>query len=205
MKQRDRVVFFGDSITQAGAGKGGYVTLVREAVERRHPDLGVEIIGAGTSGNRVPDLQQRLDRDVLAKKPTVCVVYIGINDVWHTERGRGTSKEEYEAGLDDLLSRLKGAGVRTILCTPSVIGERADGSNKLDALLDEYSAISRAVAQKHGVQALDLRAKFLAHLKDANEGNAEKNVLTTDGVHLNAAGNRFVAAQMLAALGVAAD
>src|SRR5690349_1644492 len=67
----ERIVLLGDSITQAGAGKGGYVTLVREALNKQKADLGIEVIGAGISGNKVPDLQNRLDRDVLAKKPTL--------------------------------------------------------------------------------------------------------------------------------------
>ena len=33
-----------------------------------------------------------------------------------------------------------------VLCTPSVIGEKTDGSNPLDKMLDEYCEISRAVA-----------------------------------------------------------
>src|SRR5256885_5460352 len=82
LKKGDRVVFLGDSITQAGAGPGGYVTLVREALDKDHKDLGIEVIGAGISGNKVPDLEKRLERDVLGKKPTVVVIYIGINDVW---------------------------------------------------------------------------------------------------------------------------
>jgi len=51
----------------------------------KHKELGVEVIGAGISGNKVPDLQRRLERDVLKKKPTVVFIYIGINDVWHGE------------------------------------------------------------------------------------------------------------------------
>src|SRR6187402_3139979 len=83
LKKGERIVFLGDSITQGGAGPNGYVTLIRKALTDKHPDLGVEVIGAGISGNKVPDLQKRLDRDVLAKKPTLVVIYIGINDVWH--------------------------------------------------------------------------------------------------------------------------
>ena len=66
LQKGDRVVFLGDSITQAGAGPGGYVTLVRETLDKEHKDLGVEVIGAGISGNKVPDLQGRLERDVIA-------------------------------------------------------------------------------------------------------------------------------------------
>jgi lysophospholipase L1-like esterase len=196
----ERIVFLGDSITQAGAAPGGYVALVKEAVAKKYPDLETEIVGAGISGNRVPDLETRLDRDVISKKPTLVVIYIGINDVWHSQNGRGTSKSDFEQGLQRIVKRIAEAGSRVVLCTPSVIGEKPDGANPLDAMLEEYSQISRTVAAGHRVRVLDLRRQFLAHLKAANKDNAEKNILTSDGVHLNAVGNRFVADRMLEAL-----
>src|SRR3954464_12832475 len=122
LKAGDRVVFLGDSITQAGAGPGGYVTLVREALDKDHKDLEIEVIGAGISGNKVPDLEKRLERDVLAKKPTVVVIYIGINDVWHSQNGQGTSKDAFEKGLRSIIERITKAGARAVLCTASVIG-----------------------------------------------------------------------------------
>jgi lysophospholipase L1-like esterase len=203
LKQGERIVFLGDSITQAGAGPGGYVTLVKEAIAKQQPDLGVEVIGAGISGNKVPDLEKRLQRDVLDKKPTIVVIYIGINDVWHSQSNRGTPKDAYAKGLHSLIDQIQKAGARVILATPSVIGEKTDGSNQLDTMLDEYSQISRQVAKDAGVQLLDLHQQFQDYLKQNNSKNAEKNVLTSDGVHLNAAGNQFVAARMMEALGVA--
>ena len=205
LKKGDRVVFLGDSITQAGAGPGGYVTLVREALDKEHKDLGIEVIGAGISGNKVPDLEKRLERDVLSKKPTLVVIYIGINDVWHSTSGKGTPKDVYEQGLSNLIHSIQKAGGRVILCTATVIGEKTDGSNPLDKLLDEYCDISRGVAAKEKVQLLDLRKAFLAHLKEHNKANMDKGILTGDTVHLNAEGNKFLAKQMLSALTAAAD
>jgi lysophospholipase L1-like esterase len=205
LKSGERIVFLGDSITQAGAQPGGYVTLVREALAKTHADLKIEIIGAGISGNKVPDLEKRLERDVLSKKPSLVVIYIGINDVWHSQMGKGTPKDAYQAGLKALVQRIGDGGARVILCTPSVIGEKADGSNKLDPMLEEYSDISRAVAKESGAQLLDLRRAFLTYLDKHNASGAEKGILTTDGVHLNPAGNQLVAAQVLAALGVASS
>ena len=202
LKKGDRVVFLGDSITQAGERPGGYIRLVREAVAAKSKDLGVTVIGAGISGHKVPDLEKRLDRDVIRKKPTVVVIYIGINDVWHSTSGRGTSKEDFDRGLRRLIQRINTAGARVILCTPSVIGEKTVGENKLDKMLDEYSAISRKVAAETKSQMLDLRKLFIAHLKTSNTGNKGRGVLTSDGVHLNQTGNRFVADQMLEALAV---
>lgn len=200
LKKGERIVFLGDSITQAGAGPKGYVTVVKEAIAGHHPELGVEVIGAGISGNRVPDLEKRLERDVLSKKPTVVVIYIGINDVWHSKNGRGTSKDDYQAGLKRIIAAVQGGGARVIVCTPSVIGEKTDGTNELDKLLDEYCDLSRSVASDSKVQLLDLRKAFLSHLKQHNADNKDKDILTTDGVHLNDAGNRFVAHQVLHAL-----
>jgi lysophospholipase L1-like esterase len=207
----DRSVFLGDSITAAGARKNGYISLVRNTLNEKFPDLGIECIGAGISGNKVPNLQSRLDRDVIAKKPTIVFIYIGINDVrhWRTQKDGsmkgGTPKDKFESGLKDLIARIRAANARVILCTPSVIGEKSDGTNERDAMLEEYSAISRKVAAETKVQLNDLRKAFLAYEKEHNTENKPKGVLTGDGVHLNAAGNKFVAAQMLKALGVEAE
>jgi isoamyl acetate esterase len=203
LKKDDRIVFLGDSITEGGVGTKGYITLVKKALTEKHKDLDIKVLGAGISGNKVPDLQRRLERDVLAKKPTIVVIYIGINDVWHGDMKppRGTSKEKFEAGLKEIIGKIKDAKARVILCTPSVIGEKVGGANKLDAKLDEFATISRRVAREEKVPLCDLRKAFVDHLKKNNPDNKDRNILTRDGVHLNEAGNRFVADLMLKALG----
>jgi isoamyl acetate esterase len=203
LKKGDRIVFLGDSITEGGVGPKGYVTLIKNALAEKQKELGIEVIGAGVSGNKVPNLQKRLDKDVLAKKPTLVVIYIGINDVWHGESNpkNGTPKDKFEEGLKDIIGKIKDTGANVLLCTPSVIGEKIDGGNKLDAQLDDYSVISRKVAKEMKVPLCDLRKEFLAYLKKNNADNKEKGVLTGDRVHLNEAGNRFVADVMLKALG----
>lgn len=198
--QGECIAFLGDSITQAGAGPRGYVRLIDEAIAKSHPERGVKIIYAGISGHRVPDLQKRLDRDVLSKKPTLVFIYIGINDVWHSLNGRGTPKDQYEAGLHDLIQRIRGAGAKVVLATPSVIGEKLAGSNKLDKMLDEYAEISRKVSKETGVTLCDLHQQFADYLKKNNPDDKDRGILTTDGVHLNPAGNRFVADAAAASL-----
>lgn len=200
LKTGEVIAFFGDSITQGGARPGGYCRLIAGAIEKQRPDLGVKIVYAGISGHKVPDLQKRLDRDVLKKNPTIVFIYIGINDVWHSVRGRGTSKEQFDAGLRELIKKITATGAKIVLCTPSTIGEKTDGSNKLDAMLEEYSTISRKVAADTGSTLCDLRKAFLSHLKKHNPDNKSRGILTGDGVHLNKAGNQFVAAQAAEAI-----
>lgn len=197
-----RIIFFGDSITELGVKPNGYVAILRDSLNSLGSKF--EVIGAGISGNRVTDLQRRLEKDVLSKKPSIVVIYIGINDVWHfkfADRGlTGTSKDEYREILSGIVADIQSAGAKVILCTPSVVGEKKNGANELDQMLDEYSDISRAIAKEHNAALLDLRREFLAYLHEHNASNAEKDILTYDGVHLNDAGNAFVAGKMLGVL-----
>jgi isoamyl acetate esterase len=203
LKKGDRIVFLGDSITAAGVGPKGYVTLIKKQLAEKHPDLGIEVIGAGISGNKVPDLQKRLDKDVIARKPTLVVIYIGINDVWHGEKdpAKGTLPDRYAEGLKDVIDRCQGAKVGVLLCTPTVIGEVPGGANKLDGRLDEYAAISRKVAAETKAYLCDLRKGFTDYLQEHNAEKKDRGILTSDRVHLNDAGNRFVAETILKCLG----
>ena len=203
LKKGDVLVFLGDSITAGGVGPKGYVTLIKKELQAKYKDLDLKFVGAGISGNKVPDLQRRVDKDVIAKKPTIVFIYIGINDVWHGEKdpSRGTSKEKYEEGLKEVIGKIQKAGARVILCTPTVIGEKKEGGNNLDARLDEYAEISRKVARETKATLCDLRKAFVNHLKDNNPDNKEKGILTGDRVHLSEKGNQLVAEEMLKMLG----
>jgi isoamyl acetate esterase len=200
LRNNDRIIFFGDSITLLGVKPGGYITIIKDSLTKKFPSL--EIIGAGISGNKVPDLLARIDADVIAKSPTIVCVYIGINDVWHfiTPGRTGTPKAAYETGLEEIIEKLKRAGARVILCTPTVVGEKKNGANQLDAQLDEYAGISRRVAQKEKIELCDLRHAFVSYLQVHNTDNAEQGILTADKAHLNDDGNRLVAQEILKVL-----
>ena len=76
VKKGDRIVFLGDSITQGGGGAKGYITVIKKHLEEHHKDLAVESFNAGISGNKVPNLQAPVEKDVLARKPTIVFIYI---------------------------------------------------------------------------------------------------------------------------------
>jgi len=198
----ERIVFLGDSITFRGDVTGGYVDLVRRTLSHTFPGASMEVINAGVGGNKVTDLQNRLDGDVLAKHPSTVVIYIGINDVWLSEVGRGTPIRDFENGLRDLVARIRAVGSRVILCTPSVIGERPVGGNSLDPMLDEYSGLTRTLASALCTGLIDLRRAFLAHIAAVNTSSEWRGILTNDGVHMNPAGDEFIATTMLEGLGV---
>ncbi|MES1226031.1 MAG: G-D-S-L family lipolytic protein, partial [Bacteroidota bacterium] len=51
-----RIVFFGDSITEAGAKPGGFIIKMGEVLQARGLANQYELIGAGVGGNKVYDL-----------------------------------------------------------------------------------------------------------------------------------------------------
>ncbi|MEM9673213.1 MAG: SGNH/GDSL hydrolase family protein [Cyclobacteriaceae bacterium] len=192
--QKKRVVFFGDSITQAGNEPGGYIDLLRQQIDTSR----YELIGAGISGNKVPDLQQRLQKDVLSKNPDVVVIYIGINDVWHFykfEGTTGTEKEVYEAGLRALIQDITATNSEVILATPTVIGEDPDSQEEVNQQLQGYAEVVRQIAVDTGVPLCDLRANISEYLRENNTAKQYEGILTTDGVHMNPLGNQFLADQ----------
>jgi lysophospholipase L1-like esterase len=200
LKEHDRILFFGDSITELGVKPNGYVTIIQERLKKVFPSI--QILGAGISGNKVPDLLARVGTDVIAKNPSIVVIYIGINDVWHaiTPGCFGTLKDEYEVSLEEIIRIIQKSGARVILCTPTVIGEKKNGTNELDAQLYEYAGISRRVAQTTSAELCDLRTAFVSYLQTHNPENAEYGILTEDKVHLNNEGNRLAAGEILKAL-----
>ncbi|QDU68700.1 GDSL-type esterase/lipase family protein [Engelhardtia mirabilis] len=194
----ERVAFLGDSITEAGNAEEGYVDLLRRALAEHRPEA--QVIPAGISGNRVPDLLARYRKDVVDEGATLVFVYIGINDVWHQEWGGGTSIEDFEAGLRELVDGLEQSGATVVLATPSVIGERRAGTNRHDGKLDDYAARTRLVAAERGLVLCDLARRFADELALHNLDDAAQGVLTSDEVHLNPAGNRLVAVAAARAL-----
>ena len=200
-QKKTRVIFFGDSITQAGAGTGGYILRIDTLCKSEGKGDNYEFIGAGISGNKVYDLYLRIENDVLAKEPDVVIIYIGVNDVWHkTTSGTGTDPDKFEKFYQAIIDKLKAKNIRIILCTPAAIGEKIDFSNPQDGDMNEYSNIIRRISQKNGLPIVDLRNLFHEYALKNNPDNKDRGVLTTDRVHLNAKGNQFVAEAMWKAL-----
>lgn len=201
MPKPTRIVFFGDSITQAGVEPGGYIAQLRDSLAARTRAADYELMGAGIGGNKVYDLYLRLESDVLEKKPDQVFIWVGVNDVWHKQTfGTGTDADKFERFYTALIKKMQAQGIRLVLCTPACVGEKTDCTNMLDGDLNYYSGIIRRLATTYNCGLCDLRQAFLEYNVKNNPKNAEKGILTTDGVHLNEKGNAFVAGMMLGLL-----
>lgn len=198
-----RVIFFGDSITQMGVDKGGYIWQMQQYLQDNKLTDRYELIGAGIGGNKVYDLYLRHETDVLAKRPNVVVIYIGVNDVWHkTTHGTGTDADKFEKFYRALIGKMQAAGIKVVLATPAGIGEKKNNANPQDGDLNRYSDIIRKLAAEYQLPLADLRQLWQQYNDENNTNNDEKGILTTDRVHLNQAGNAMVAKAMLQVLGI---
>jgi len=196
-RKTQKVIFFGDSITQAGAKPGGYIMKMKDALAKKG-NSDYDLVGAGIGGNKIYDLYLRMDDDVLSQNPDVVFIYIGVNDVWHkTSFGTGTDPDKFEKFYTAIINKLLDKHVRVILCTPAVIGEKTDFTNQQDGDMNAYSQIVRNLAQKWHCGLVDLREIFHTYELSNNPGNKESGILTLDRVHLNDVGNQLVADKML--------
>ncbi|HEY7311052.1 MAG TPA: GDSL-type esterase/lipase family protein [Gemmataceae bacterium] len=198
LKTGDRILFFGDSLTAlAGTEEPkkyvtkGYVRIVRETLRETHKDKDIVVDWVATGGHTVPDLLKRVDKDVIAKKPTIVVIQIGCNDA------RRLREDQFKSSLEELIDRLRKADIQVIQCTLTSVGEKHDGTNKDDPKLEAFAEIERRVARMKNVPLNDLRKAFVAHWKKNNPDNKPSGILTYDGNHFNDAGHKFVAEQML--------
>ncbi len=198
LKKGDSIIFLGDSLTEL-AGKEepkkhvtkGYVRIVREELEKAHKDKDLKVDWVATGGHTVPDLLKRVDKDVIAKKPTLVVIQSGCNDA------RRIPKEQFKAGLEELIDKLHKADIRVVQCTLTSVGEKHDGSNPDDPKLEDFAEIERGVAKEKKVPLNDLRKAFVEYWKKNNPDNKPNGILTYDGNHWNQKGHDFVAEQML--------
>ncbi len=196
-QKKKKILFFGDSITQAGVNPGGYVKLVDSLIRQEGQDNNYETAGAGIGGNKIYDLYLRMEEDVLQKKPDIVVVYVGVNDVWHkASSGTGTDFPKFGKFYEAVVNKLQMAGIKVVIATPAVIGERNDNSNQQDGDLNLYSNWLRTYAAKNNIPLVDLRSIFQQYSLKNNPQNKESGILTTDRVHLNPTGNLVVAEEM---------
>lgn len=203
MQKKQRIVFFGDSITQAGVGATGYITKLGELIKQKGQESNFELIGAGIGGNKIYDLHHRMDDDVIAKTPDMVVIWVGVNDVWHKRTsGTGTDADKFEKFYTTVIKKFQAKNIKVALCTPAAIGEKTDFTNELDGDLNKYASIIKSLAQKNNCTLIDLRQSFLQYNLANNKENKDRGILTTDGVHLNERGNQFVAEEMMKGIGI---
>lgn len=200
-----KVVFVGDSITDGAWGKAD----AKPAPQRNHydmnhiyghgfpsncasyflanyPKIRFQFFNRGKSGDTLAGISDRWDEDVLAVRPDVISLLVGVND---------SSRQTYdsfdfagwEAALRALVGRTRAYDpeCRMILCTPFIekrgaVGRGANYEDR-EAIVGRLASIIMAVADDCGLTCVDF-ASLMDELV-AGDKSGDRNYWTWDGVH----------------------
>jgi lysophospholipase L1-like esterase len=205
LKNGDRVVFYGDSITDQRL----YTTFTEVYVVTRFPKLDVAFIHSGWGGDRVGGggggpIDRRLKRDVFAYKPTVMTVMLGMNDASYRAFDQKIF-DTYEKGYEHIVASVKEhvPGIRMTLIVPSPFDDvtrKPNFEGGYNAVLLRYGEFVRELAKKNGLDVADLNTSVVEATKKAFESDpmgAPK--LNPDRVHPGPSGQLLMAAALLKA------
>jgi lysophospholipase L1-like esterase len=209
MKPCAKILFIGDSITDAGRQRpkaegfpwtlgNGYVALVEAMIRTRRPGWRPCVANAGVSAETIRDLARRWEADVRGFGPDVLVILVGINDVWRQfdapwDRERHVLRAEYRETLRRLAAAEKERGVELVLVAPFFM--EANRSDPMRVEVDAYGVILAEVATELGLARVDLQAEFDRLLETGHS-----SALSHDRVHPDLAGHLLIAEAVFAAL-----
>ena len=205
LRDGDRVVFYGDSITDQRL----YTTFAETYVVTRFPRMNVSFVHSGWGGDRVtgggggPE-DVRLWRDVLTYNPTVVTIMLGMNDGRYRAFDQ-TIFDEFASGYKHIVEVLKRQlpGVRVTVIQPSPYDDvtRAPTfEGGYNQVLLRYGEFLKQLASEQGLGLSDLNSSITAALQKANGLDAAAAArLIPDRIHPGAGGHLLMAEALLKA------
>jgi lysophospholipase L1-like esterase len=224
VKDGQRILFLGDSITQDGR----YVEDIEAFLIVDYPKLHVDIIKLGLSSETTqgltepdhpsprPNIHDRLDSALEKAKPDIVVACYGMNDgIYHP-----FSEERFQAyqdGVRKLIARVRAAGATVVLVTPPPFDAVSARAKVVSAGAPQfgyntpYDKYDSEVLERYGEWLLTLRGEDLmvidVHRPMVEEVKTQREkkpdfTLAEDGVHPDAEGHWIMARTVLQAWGV---
>lgn len=195
-----KIVFYGDSITdcdrdyQARIGSEeqlglGYVRYIATQLFLEKNGT-YQVINQGINGNRVTDLRDRLEKDVLSFEPDYVYIMIGINDVWchfnsYTQEIEQVDPNMFQSIYKSIIKKLKEQGIEVILGTPFFL--EPNQKDEMRQMMDHYGDIVKKLGHQFECQVIDVQAVFDEFLEKFNS-----YAISWDRVHLNYRGNTLL-------------
>ncbi len=196
VKNGDKIVFMGDSITHYGAERShGYVNLTVQGLAAN--GINVQWIGRGVPGEKASQMRARFQRDVVDCAPSVVTICAGVNDVALASQTPASGPEDVEA----MILMAKAAGITPVVMTPTF----AEFSTENSEVTSAYAATLRGYASTHAVPLCDTWQAITDWRNSSATPYLEYQLhykATIDGVHMAPAGDRVMARTLLRALGL---
>ena len=207
-QERDLVFLFqGDSITDGNRGRStdpnhimghGYAFSIASRIAADYAENNFTFFNRGISGNKIPDLQARWQKDTVELKPDVFSLLIGINDVAAVvnKSDRAQTVEEFETGYRDLLQQVKvlNKDALFVLGLPFVypVGRIKDKFDVWQSEVEKRAAVVRKLAAEFNAVLVDYPAAFEKSFK---QRFAEYWIW--DGIHPTIAGHEIMAREWI--------
>ena len=203
LKENDRVVFYGDSITDQRL----YTAFTETFVVTRFPKLKVSFVHSGWGGDRVGgggggNIEVRLKRDVFAYNPTVMTIMLGMNDGSYRAFDQKIF-DQYSSGYEHIVDAVKKAQprIRITAIQPSPyddVTRPPQFEGGYNNVLVRYGQFIRALAGREGLNVADLNTAVVAALEKAKASDAEAaKKIIQDRVHPGPAGQLLMAGELL--------
>lgn len=202
----DRIVFAGDSVTDMDSvkpvGEGlfdklgkGYVRIIDNMLAAVYPEIKIRVTNSGVSGNTSRDLLERFERDVVDLKPDWVSICIGINDVWRqfdtpAMADAQVFPDEYESNVEQMITSVKGSVKGIFILSPYYMEPNREDAMR--ARMDEYVAICKKLAEKHGCIFVDFQQLYEDYCKVRHS-----TFIAWDRVHPNTVGATLMARAFL--------
>ena len=155
------------------------------------------ILNRGISGNRIDDLRERWERDVLDLQPGTLSVFVGINDTWRRYKtNEPTLAEHFETVYRSMLEEARALWQpRMVLVEPFLVPV-SEAQEQWGPRIWTRSAGGRLARDRVAAAFVPLHRIMTIAAK--GEGAA---TLAADGVHPTPEGNELIAETWLAAEG----
>ena len=203
LKDGDRVVFYGDSITDQRL----YTTFAETYVVTRFPQLDVSFVHSGWGGDRVTGggggpIDVRLPRDVFAYRPTVMTIMLGMNDGAYRTFDQpifDTYARGYQHIIDSVKENLPGIRITVIEPSPfDDVTQPPKFEGGYNAVLVRYSQFVKELAGRENLGVADLNSPVVAALAKAKATDAElAKKIIPDRVHPGPGGHLLMAGELL--------
>ena len=203
LKDGDRVVFYGDSITDQRL----YTTFTETYVVTRFPKMDVSFVHSGWGGDRVTGggggpIDVRLKRDVFAYKPDVMTIMLGMNDGSYRafdEKIFQTYANGYQHIIDSVKKELPGVRITVIEPSPfDDVTQPPKFPGGYNAVLVRYSEFVKQLAQREKLNVADLNSPIVAALEKAKATDADlAKKIIPDRVHPGPGGHLLMAGELL--------
>jgi lysophospholipase L1-like esterase len=197
------LVALGDSVT-LGVRSDKSVRAHQTFAALLEKRLQEKVVNAGVGGNNSAQMLERLDRDVLARKPRVVLLMAGLNDAAYVDPGPVARDEprvpvdEYEKNLTAIVRRVRRDFGKVVILTPNPMTRKYRyqdfpfyQQNDINDGVAPYAEVARRVARQTNSCLVDVFAEWVRQREHRN--------WLPDGIHPNPEGHRRIADQAMAA------